>query len=188
MLNIGRVCTKIAGRDAGKIVVVVDQMEKNFVIVDGQVKRKRCNIMHLEPTEKEVKIKKGAGHADIIKALESLGIKEEVHKSRTKKTKNKGREPFLLTMSTLRRKRERMRSGKIKYKLFSTNTVQVYDLKEKKYYKATIESVVESPSNSHYIRRNIMTKGSVIKTDKGIARITSRPGQEGHLNAILLKK
>ena len=110
------------------------------------------------------------------------------YKSRTKKTKNKGREPLLVTMSALRRKRERTRSGKIKYKLLSTNTVQVYDPKEKKYYKATIESVIESPSNPNYIRRNIMTKGSLIKTDKGIARITSRPGQEGTLHALLLKK
>jgi len=48
--------------------------------------------------------------------------------------------------------------------------------------------VVESPSNVNYIRRNIMTKGSLIKTEKGVARITSRPGQEGSLNAVLLKK
>ena len=107
--------------------------------------------------------------------------------SRTKKMKNKGREPFLVTMSALRRKKERIRSGNIKYKLLSTNIVTVYDPKEKKHFQATIESVIESPSNQNYIRRNIMTKGSLIKTDKGIARITSRPGQEGSLSGVMVK-
>ena len=110
------------------------------------------------------------------------------YKPRTKKTKHKGREPHLVAMSALRRKEQRIRGGHVKHRLLNTTVVNVYDPKEKKHMKATIESVIESPSNPHYIRRNIMTKGSVVKTDKGIARITSRPGQEGHLNAILLKK
>ena len=46
--------------------------------------------------------------------------------------------------------------------------------------------VVENPANRHFVRRNIMTKGTVIETEKGKARITSRPGQDGTINAVLI--
>jgi small subunit ribosomal protein S8e len=49
-----------------------------------------------------------------------------------------------------------------------------------------IETVTGNPANKNYIRRNIMTKGSIIKTEIGSARITNRPGQEGSINAILI--
>ena len=53
---------------------------------------------------------------------------------------------------------------------------------------ATIEDVVENPSNPNYVRRNIITKGAVIETDVGRARVTSRPGQDGQVNAVLLEE
>ena len=53
--------------------------------------------------------------------------------------------------------------------------------------KAKITEVVSNPSNRHYARENILTKGALIDTDLGRARITSRPGQTGIINAILLK-
>ncbi len=110
------------------------------------------------------------------------------YKRNSKKLKNIGREPILVTMNKLMRKTDRVRAGKKKNRLLSTDIVNIFDPKIKKHFKAKIESVIESPSNPNYIRRNIMTKGSLIRTDKGIARITSRPGQEGSLDAILLKK
>ena len=51
---------------------------------------------------------------------------------------------------------------------------------------ATIEDVVENDANPNYIRRNIITKGAVIETDVGTARVTSRPGQTGQVNAVAL--
>lgn len=51
---------------------------------------------------------------------------------------------------------------------------------------ATIEDVAENPSNPNYVRRNIVTKGAIIDTDVGRARVTSRPGQDGQVNAVLL--
>ena len=53
--------------------------------------------------------------------------------------------------------------------------------------RATIEDVVENASNPNYVRRNIITKGAVIDTDAGRARVTSRPGQDGQVNAVRLK-
>jgi len=51
--------------------------------------------------------------------------------------------------------------------------------------EATIENVVENPANPNYVRRNIITKGALIETDKGTARVTSRPGQNGLVNAVI---
>ncbi|QLJ52819.1 MAG: SSU ribosomal protein S8e [Candidatus Fermentimicrarchaeum limneticum] len=54
--------------------------------------------------------------------------------------------------------------------------------------KAKIKSVAESPDNRHHARMNIITKGAVIETEIGKARVTSRPGQHGVVNAVLLQK
>jgi small subunit ribosomal protein S8e len=51
---------------------------------------------------------------------------------------------------------------------------------------ATIEGVVENAANPNYVRRNIVTKGAVIDTSEGLARVTSRPGQDGQVNAVLV--
>ena len=52
---------------------------------------------------------------------------------------------------------------------------------------ADIEDVVENPSNPNYVRRNIITKGAIIETSEGRARVTSRPGQDGQVNAVLVE-
>jgi small subunit ribosomal protein S8e len=52
--------------------------------------------------------------------------------------------------------------------------------------KAKIEKVEENGANPNYVRRNLLTKGAIIKTEIGRARIFSRPGQDGVINAVLL--
>ncbi|QLH83135.1 30S ribosomal protein S8e [Halosimplex pelagicum] len=52
---------------------------------------------------------------------------------------------------------------------------------------AEIEDVEENPSNPNYVRRNIITKGAIIATSEGRARVTSRPGQDGQINAVLVE-
>jgi len=54
--------------------------------------------------------------------------------------------------------------------------------------KVKILSVVENPADSQFIRRNIITKGAVVETELGRAKVTSRPGQDGVVNAVLIKK
>ena len=49
-----------------------------------------------------------------------------------------------------------------------------------------LKTVLENPANRHYVRRNIITKGTIVDTEKGKAIITSKPGQEGCINAKLL--
>jgi small subunit ribosomal protein S8e len=53
--------------------------------------------------------------------------------------------------------------------------------------KVKIETVEKNTANPNYVRRNLLTKGAVIKTELGSARITSRPGQDGIINALLLE-
>jgi len=70
--------------------------------------------------------------------------------------------------------------------LLSGDIANVYDPKEKKYEKLKIETILESPANRHFVVRNVITKGTIIKTEKGKARVTNRPGQEGNINAVLV--
>lgn len=81
-IEVGRICVKTAGREAGKLCVVVDVIDKNFVLVTGPkeitgVKRRRANINHLKPTEKKIKIKRRATDEDVIKALKESGELEK---------------------------------------------------------------------------------------------------------------
>jgi len=53
--------------------------------------------------------------------------------------------------------------------------------------KVKIETVEKNTANPNYVRRNLLTRGAVIKTEIGSARIMSRPGQDGIINALLLE-
>jgi small subunit ribosomal protein S8e len=61
-------------------------------------------------------------------------------------------------------------------------------LEKGKVKKVKITNVLESPANRHYARENIITKGAILETEAGKARVTSRPGQDGTVNAVLLEK
>lgn len=75
MIEVGRICVKIAGKEAGKYCVVVERLDDNFVVVSGSgVKRRRCNISHLEPTEKKIEISSGASDEEVKRALEQAGM------------------------------------------------------------------------------------------------------------------
>ncbi|AEF96046.1 50S ribosomal protein L14e [Methanotorris igneus] len=73
-IEIGRVCIKTMGREAGKTCVIVDIIDRNFVLIDGEVKRRRCNIKHIEPTDKKVDIEKGASTEEVRLALDAAGL------------------------------------------------------------------------------------------------------------------
>jgi len=69
MFEIGRVCIKLAGRDAGKKCIVVDVLEGKYVMIEGQTRRRRCNMLHLEPLEQVLDVGKNATHDTVMKAL-----------------------------------------------------------------------------------------------------------------------
>lgn len=58
--------------------------------------------------------------------------------------------------------------------------------KQGKSQKTEIVNVVENPANANLVRRNVITKGCVVETKLGRARVTSRPGQEGVVNGVLV--
>lgn len=103
-----------------------------------------------------------------------------------KKLKELGSLPTLTTLGERRLKTERTTGGHKKTRLLTSTVANVYSPKDKKFYKLKIETIVENTSNINYIRRNIITKGAIIKTEKGNAKVTSRPGQEGTVNAVLV--
>ncbi len=84
MFEIGRLCIKIAGRDAGKKCVVIEILDKNSVLIDGETRRRKSNINHLEPLEQKLELKKGATHEEVTKAFEKLGL--TARKTKPKKT------------------------------------------------------------------------------------------------------
>lgn len=69
MFNVGRVCLKIAGRDAGKKCVIVKHVEGKFYLIDGETRRRKCNTLHLEPLDEVLDIKENASHEEVMKAF-----------------------------------------------------------------------------------------------------------------------
>lgn len=79
MLEIGRLCVKTAGRDAMQYCVVVEEIDSTYVLVDGNVRRKKVNKAHLEPLNQVLTIKAGADTKTVLAAFEKSGV--EVKKS-----------------------------------------------------------------------------------------------------------
>ncbi len=102
-----------------------------------------------------------------------------------KKRHQLGREPAETTVGEPRVQYIDSRGTKTKVRALSTNVAQVAD--DGEVTEATIEDVVDNPSNVNYARRNIVTKGAIIETSEGRARVTSRPGQTGGVNAVLIE-
>lgn len=76
MFDVGRVCTKLAGRDAGSKCVIVDIIDSQHVLIDGATRRRKCNVSHLVPEDTTLDIAKGASHEDVASSFEKeLGIK-----------------------------------------------------------------------------------------------------------------
>ena len=84
MIEVGRVCLKIAGRDSNLKCVVVDVIDAKTVLIDGQTRRRKCSIKHVEPLSQVVKIKKAATHSEVVKELENIGIKVAEKKTKTR--------------------------------------------------------------------------------------------------------
>ncbi|WP_418285936.1 30S ribosomal protein S8e [Halorubrum sp. DTA46] len=101
-----------------------------------------------------------------------------------KKRHQLGREPAETTVGETRVQYIDSRGTESKVRALSTNVAQV--AQDGEVSEAEIENVVDNPSNVNYARRNIITKGAIIETSAGRARVTSRPGQSGQVNAVLL--
>ena len=82
----------------------------------------------------------------------------------------------------------RTSGGGQKMRLLSAETANVMDPKSSQVKKVKIITVVENPADPHFVRRNVLTKGAIINTELGKARVTSRPGQAGSVDAVLIEQ
>ena len=78
-IEIGRICVKLTGREAGRKCVIVDIIDDTFVLVTGPksltgVNRRRVNIKHIEPLDKKVAISRGASDEEVLKAIGESGL------------------------------------------------------------------------------------------------------------------
>ena len=112
----------------------------------------------------------------------------QIRYARSKRKFEIGREAHFTTIGKTKTKLIRTKGNNRKTRALTTDIVYVVDPKTKKTAKTEILTVVENPANIHYVRRNIMNKGTIIDTKLGKARITSRPGQSGTINAVLISQ
>lgn len=103
--------------------------------------------------------------------------KRRKHEIGSSPTETEVGEPRLKTIA--------VRGDRRKVRALATNDAVVADGGET--VVTTIENVVENQANPNYVRRNIVTKGAIIETPEGQARVTSRPGQDGHVCAVLIE-
>ena len=82
-IEVGRICLKQAGRENGKKCVVIDVMDKSFVLVTGPkkitgIKRRRVNINHVMPLQDKIEVKRGASDDEVAQVLEAAGKLQEM--------------------------------------------------------------------------------------------------------------
>jgi len=82
-IEVGRICVKQGGRECCAKCVIIDVIDKSFVLVTGPkkltgVKRRRANINHLMPLEDKIDIKRGASDDEVTQAIDAAGLTEEM--------------------------------------------------------------------------------------------------------------
>lgn len=109
------------------------------------------------------------------------------HANRKKRLHERDSQPKVSKLGTEKTRIIRARSRYRKKVVLSSSTANVLNKKTGKSKKAKIKNVLETPSNKFLARQNIMTKGAIIETDLGKARVTNRPSQEGNVQAVLIE-
>lgn len=122
-------------------------------------------------------------HGDLHKRKPTGGKRKPY---RCKRKFEQGSFPTETVLGEPKRKIERRRGGNLKVRVLSEKYACVTDLKTGKTEKAEILRVVKNPANVDYDRRGVITKGTIIETSLGLARVKSRPGQNGVINAVLV--
>jgi len=97
-----------------------------------------------------------------------------------------GRSPAETHIGEDRRRIIRTYGGNRKVRALRVEYASVADPATGEIRKAKIETVEKNPANPNYVRRNLLTRGAIIRTEAGRARIVSRPSQDGVVNAVLL--
>jgi len=93
MFTKGRICLKTAGRDASKYCAIIEVLENGYVTIDGETRKRKCNVNHLEPTKKTIDVKGSEASNDIVKLIAKEGFKVTERKIGTKDKKEKTPRP-----------------------------------------------------------------------------------------------
>ncbi len=126
----------------------------------------------------------GIVHWDLHKRKKTGGRKRIWRKKRKYEM---GRFPAETMLGERKSKNIRTKGGDIKVRLFRDKYVNLVIPNQNKVEKTEILRVVENPANREYSRRGVITKGAIIETKYGKAVVTSRPGQDGVINAVLIE-
>ena len=124
-------------------------------------------------------------HGDLKKRKRTGGRR---HTYRVKRKFEKGSFPAETALGETKKKSSRGRGNNVKRKVLADKYACVTDTKTGKTEKVEILRVARNPANIDYNRRGVITKGAIVETPKGLARVTSRPGQQGVINAVLVKE
>lgn len=108
------------------------------------------------------------------------------HRARKKKKFELENQQRIVKLGKERKRRLKTAGGNFKTVLLSTDTCNLINKKTRKSEKVKIKNVLETPSNKFLARQNILMKSAVIETEKGRAKITNRPSQEGCVQAVLI--
>ncbi|MCX6818066.1 MAG: 30S ribosomal protein S8e [Candidatus Aenigmarchaeota archaeon] len=112
-----------------------------------------------------------------------------IRRLRKKRKMDRGSEFIETRLDVKKRvKVTRTRGGNVKLNLLTVNEINVADPKTKKIRKLKIITVEKNPANPHYVRMNVITKGAIVKTEIGSVRVTSKPGQHGVVNGVLIEE
>jgi len=105
---------------------------------------------------------------------------------RKKRKRELDRPPIETQIAPEKKKKQRVMGGNQKLKLFAIAYVNVTDLNTNKTSKVKILKFDSNEASKDYNRRHVLTRGAIVETELGKAKVTSRPGQHGVLNAILV--
>jgi len=108
------------------------------------------------------------------------------HKKRKKKANEVAGQKNIVKLGEEKRKSTRVMGGNRKVFLLKSRRLNL--LIKDKSKKTEITNVLETPSNRFLARQNILTKGTIVETEFGKAKITNRPSREGNINGILIKE
>jgi len=106
-------------------------------------------------------------------------------KKRKKKKRDFGKDFIPVRIEETRKKTVEGLAKIKKQRLLQTDKANVFDPSGKAKVVKIID-VEDNPANPHFVRMGIITKGAIIKTELGLAKVVSRPGQNGVINALLI--
>lgn len=109
------------------------------------------------------------------------------HSHRKKRKYEYGSNPIKTELGEEKRLKEKARGTTEKIKIKKANKINVSMPSKGGTKVVKIEEVLENPASADFTRRNIITKGTVVRTEAGRVEVTSRPGQEGTLNGVLIE-